>query len=279
MFQRFHPGSSIVTGNISIIFSRHWNMQVTNALEVSKKVLASLHHLSHFFQLSIIFYIFGPLTVFSSTLKCALVPLPDKKFGLPEYFQGKCHIVTQSSAIKLISSLFSLISYLHWTVLSCHCNYSQNKVLTTVTKGGSMWLSGVRDRRNGVTVFLDVPLVDVRKSTGQVEETQQASLLWLKSMREWPRESLPTLTSGGESPEQLPTAIQHTKHMWPHAGGVLLPMRGWMAMAGFPWKTRLPWAQSLQKHDLYWQQQQCCCCPETWSLSSDLRDKQPGREN
>lgn len=174
---------------------------------------------------------------------------------LPEYFQGKCHIVTQSSAIKLISSLFSLISDLHWTVLSCHCSYSQNKVLTTVTKGGSVWLSGVSDRGNGVTVtvFLHVPLVDVRKSTGPVEETQQASLLWLKSMRKWPRESLPTLTSGGESPEQLPTAIQHTKHMCPHAGGVLLPMRGWLAMAGFPWKTRFPWAQSLQKHDLYWQ--------------------------
>lgn len=101
MFQRFHPGSSVVTRNISIIFSRHWNMQVTTALEVSKKVLSSLHHLSHFFQLSIIFYVFGPLTVFPPTLKCALVPLPGKNGLAAWIFPGEmpyCHTVFSNKA-------------------------------------------------------------------------------------------------------------------------------------------------------------------------------------
>ena len=88
-------------------------MQVTTALEVAKKVLASLHHLSHFFELAITVYFFGPLTVFSPLLNVHLCPFQTQKFGLPEYFQEKCHIVTQFSAIKLISGLFSLISDLH----------------------------------------------------------------------------------------------------------------------------------------------------------------------
>lgn len=43
----------------------------------------------------------------------------------------------------------------------------KNKVLTTVTKGGSTWHYGVRGRGNVlVPVLLGIPLVDMRRRTG-----------------------------------------------------------------------------------------------------------------
>ncbi|KAI1237061.1 hypothetical protein IHE44_0014316 [Lamprotornis superbus] len=64
-----------------------------SCLEVAKKFLASLHHLSHFFQLDII-YFFGPLAVFSPLLNVYLCLFQTEKFRLPEYleYMEKCHV-------------------------------------------------------------------------------------------------------------------------------------------------------------------------------------------